>query len=1490
MKKRIFASVMALCMALSLLPISALAEEIGTSPKTEDTCICEIQCTEDTPNMECPVCAEEITGCTAPAQVSDPEETTPLQDGQTPAEGPSTPTGETAPTTTEETGEPAGEPVPYAEGAVYVSAEGDDSNPGTSTEPFATLAKAVDAAEDGDTIYVMSDLTMTKCARYYGKDLTITSGEGGPYTLTRGETFAMISDDARSWYNPAMIEVDSSDGPNTASLTLTNIILDDAGIAAPANEDEHYYIQAASKGEGFTEFGSMDINHGDIVQDAIIATYNGVATITLGDGAVLKNYGGMSAVRLSDGKLIMKDGSAIYDDREGFTRSKGSVITGADKGLYGPAGAIWMQGGEFIMEQGAEISNLNGRVVYADSGEVNISGSIYDITSNSEMWQGTGGYIAHLRSGANGTLGDGCDIYNTFTDKSLASGAMFNLIHKGTLEMESGARIHDWNGVGNCFFASDATLILNGEIGHVNTDGSHILQCVDTEITVGPSANIHHNKVAYGTLYIQGGNTMDVYGKINYNYSADRGGAIAITNHGDSFVTMYDGAEMIGNYSKETGGAILVSDGSFTMYGGTIKGNHASMDGGGVFVRQGGSFYMKGGTISGNYTAEVGGGVAFQSEEGCVEITDGTISDNYMKATLTPDADKGTCTAEGGVSNDFSATKEGSKSSITTNYKFDDGAVMANAQFFMEKYGFTIDRIDGVKLGNAATACETAATTKYGVEGYGYLGTVVGSFWYQSDSNVTLDISGLSYDEDKLLFAAIVPTDQTGAVDTAGESTLIAVTGGESFRLPLEDSANGYAVVFLQETQPSDIITVIPASLTAYMGGNGGYEGVVNDEGGKVDVEDSGSLPRPIFQVKGGPADVALTNLTFENRESHNSWKLVSVGDGYYRFEPTAANMDAVRVQYSDGTNVVTEDEFTPETDVFKEYTVTIYAGETAGEVQVNAADEYYTCTVITGPGVLTVRAVEADDPTSDIVDAITAPVTSGSATAVAPAGTTYTLNDTDVALPTDSKPSLLFDEIITSDDVDRIDALENAVDTKLGATDGIRHYEAKYLDLVDANNGNAWIKASKPVTIYWGYPATTDQNTTFKLLHFEDLHRDTSGGDNTGFDPDDIADSNIKEVEVTNNSNGISFTVEPGGFSPFVLVWETAAEPDPGPGPDPNPGGGGGSHSDPTGNLTISLGGNGGNEDFTFTVIFTDEDGDELENNFYYNGDYTGTIGSGDEITLTGGDKIVIRNLPEGTRYEVIIETADGYTATSTGAEGVIRTSGNEAAFSVTPTVVLADPSITGVTRWLNTTDHTAYLSGYPGGTFGPDNSMTRAEVAQMFYALLLNKDVTITKTFSDVPADAWYATAVNTLASLGMVSGDPDGTFRPNDPITRAEFCVIALAFAYEPDNAVCYFGDVSRSDWFYTYVAQAASYGWIGGYTNGYFGPNDQITRAQVTTIVNNMLGRAADRDYVIDHQADLVQFSDLTRAHWGYFQIMEATNAHNYTKSNGTESWR
>ena len=218
-----------------------------------------------------------------------------------------------------------------------------------------------------------------------------------------------------------------------------------------------------------------------------------------------------------------------------------------------------------------------------------------------------------------------------------------------------------------------------------------------------------------------------------------------------------------------------------------------------------------------------------------------------------------------------------------------------------------------------------------------------------------------------------------------------------------------------------------------------------------------------------------------------------------------------------------------------------------------------------------------------------------------------------------------------------------------------------------------------------------------------------------------------------------------------------------------------------------------------------------------------------------------------------------------------------------------VADPDHTGVSNWLNAEDHMAYLTGYPDGTFGPNRSMTRAEVAQMFYALLLDQDVKLTVSFSDVPTEAWYAKAVNTLASLGMVDGVGGGRFDPDRAITRAEFTTIAMGFAHSVSEGEAGFSDVSESDWFYPYVISASQYGWIGGYSDGTFRPNNTITRAEVTTIVNNMLARAADKDYVDAHADSLRQFPDVAEGYWGYYQIMEAVNSHNYTKSDGMEDW-
>ena len=265
---------------------------------------------------------------------------------------------------------------------IYVSRTGsDEQNTSTKECPFATLTKAVDAAADGATIYVMSNLTMDQCARFYDKSLKITSGKGGPFTITRSADFNQQKDTARSWYNPAMIEVQTTSDVG-AGLTLTNIIFDDGG-----KHEGDVFAQAIS-GEG-------KVDNSIYVQDAIIASNATVpCTITLGEGAILRNFGGMSAVRVTEkAKLVMESGSKIEDTMVN-DRVKG------DSGSVGPAGAIWVQNASVEMKADSEISNVIGRAVYADGGKVSIGGKIINIKADEDMWEKSNGTVLHLRNSA----------------------------------------------------------------------------------------------------------------------------------------------------------------------------------------------------------------------------------------------------------------------------------------------------------------------------------------------------------------------------------------------------------------------------------------------------------------------------------------------------------------------------------------------------------------------------------------------------------------------------------------------------------------------------------------------------------------------------------------------------------------------------------------------------------------------------------------------------------------------------------------------------------------------------------------------------------------------------------------------------------------------------------------------------------------------------------------------------------------------------------
>ena len=212
-----------------------------------------------------------------------------------------------------------------------------------------------------------------------------------------------------------------------------------------------------------------------------------------------------------------------------------------------------------------------------------------------------------------------------------------------------------------------------------------------------------------------------------------------------------------------------------------------------------------------------------------------------------------------------------------------------------------------------------------------------------------------------------------------------------------------------------------------------------------------------------------------------------------------------------------------------------------------------------------------------------------------------------------------------------------------------------------------------------------------------------------------------------------------------------------------------------------------------------------------------------------------------------------------------------------------------TGVSKWLNTKDHFAYLNGYPERTFKPDGSMTRAEAAQMFYNLLLDKSTVYGNRFDDVPSDAWYSTAVNTLSALGMISGVGNNKYEPERSITRAEFTSIAMRFADATNAGENIFTDVHQNDWYYNFVVGSIKYGWISGYPDGTFRPNNTITRAEVTSIVNRMLNRNADNEYINRNKEKITVFSDVSKEHWAYYIIAEATNSHDYTKANGVERW-
>ncbi|RVU54550.1 S-layer homology domain-containing protein, partial [Anaerosphaera multitolerans] len=206
-----------------------------------------------------------------------------------------------------------------------------------------------------------------------------------------------------------------------------------------------------------------------------------------------------------------------------------------------------------------------------------------------------------------------------------------------------------------------------------------------------------------------------------------------------------------------------------------------------------------------------------------------------------------------------------------------------------------------------------------------------------------------------------------------------------------------------------------------------------------------------------------------------------------------------------------------------------------------------------------------------------------------------------------------------------------------------------------------------------------------------------------------------------------------------------------------------------------------------------------------------------------------------------------------------------------------------------LNKDDHYAYMIGYPDDTFRPQGNITRAEVTTIFFRMMTdesrNNYWSTTNDFGDVQSTDWFNNAISTMSNAGGVNGYPDGTFRPNANITRGEFATMASRFLVDSGSLTNYQFTDTKGNWAEDAINKLASNGLISGYPDGSFKPDQQITRAEAATLMNAVLERTPHKDNLLSNMKRWVDNTDTSE--WYYAQVQEATNSHTYTRTSKTD---
>ena len=731
-------------------------------------------------------------------------------------------------------------------------------------------------------------------------------------------------------------------------------------------------------------------------------------------------------------------------------------------------------------------------------------------------------------------------------------------------------------------------------------------------------------------------------------------------------------------------------------------------------------------------------------------------------------------------------------------------------------------------------------------------------------------------------------------------------------------------------------IVVKPADITIYMGGTG-YEGTVDANGNTITSTAGAGLPEPGFIVtlpSGAPANTVITNLVFKEADGDRTWRFETY-DGredtvVYKLVPQGDEQTATRVQFTKANGeVIVSDEFTVGLEVNTSFTMALYKGSGATAVgKIVAEIDGKSYSVNSDPtGTLTVRGTTDDAQYAGMTAEETRSLPEeGKPAVMAPRGTTYAINGGDVQVADTDGVALLFDAVIDHADENRTELLQNRAEAYFADGDvepetGNKFaYEFKYLDLVDQNNGNVWVAAQdadgkgRDVTVYWPLPEGTNADTNFTLLHFKGLHREMATGDIAT----EIGKCAVEEIQTEVVGSHVTFKIGSSGFSPFALVYEKDGT------------------TPPVTQYTVTYDANGGRGTMASQTVNA---GDSVtirsnaftRSNYAFDGwntraDGRGTsYGPGDSLTVngnitlyaqwdyTGGgdynpkDATLRFNSRGGTEFDDIVRddpfeynpynkipSRPGYRFTGWyNNSSLDRRYPEDEKISVPKgiTTVWAGWEETSVPSMLNGDDHYAYIQGYSDGTVRPNANITRAQVATIFFRLLdedvRDDNLTTYNTFPDVDEDYWANTAISTMASLGVVNGRNSGLFDPDAYITRAEFAAICARFDDSGVDGITTFTD-TVGHWAEDEISRAAALGWIQGYSDGTFRPNQYITRAQAVTMINRVLCRLPeDTD---DLLSGMNTWTDCHEDDWFYLAIQEATNSHDFVaKDRVYESW-